>query len=92
MLSIELWHSDSGEPFSMRLFRPTPPVSVMAGYFSGITFLSAETELTTSRVVLIRLPPTGRRRTAGAYLPADASLAADLAALGRPISDPAEET
>jgi hypothetical protein len=89
-LTIELHHAESNEHYSMRLFRPTPPVSVIAGYFSGLTYLSPEAELSTTRIVLIRLPPTRGRRFAGAYLPAGASVAADLAAAGLPLRDPAE--
>lgn len=90
MLSVELWHPDSSEPFSMRLFRPTAPANVIVGYFSGVTYLSAETDLTVSRVVLIRIPPTCPRRTTGAYLPFDSSLAGELTTLGLPLKDPAE--
>jgi len=89
-LTIEFHHPESNEHYSMRLFRPTPPAGIIAGYFSGLTFLSPEAQLTTARIVLIRLPPTSGRRSAGAYLPAGASVAADLAALGLPMRDPAE--
>jgi hypothetical protein len=74
----------------MRLFRPLPPASVIAGFFSGLTFLSPEAQLTAARIVLIRLPATCGRRSAGALLPAGASVAADLAVLGRPVGGPAE--
>jgi hypothetical protein len=89
-LSVELCQSEVNERYGMCLFRPTPPVSVMAGHFSGATFLNPETELTTTRIVLVRLPPTYDRRSGGAYLAANASLAADLAALGLPVRDATE--
>ena len=89
-LAIELHHVESNEHHSMQLFRPMPPVSVIAGYFSGLTYLSPEAELSTSRIVLVRLPPTRDRRSASAYLPAGASVATDLADAGLPLRDPAE--
>lgn len=89
MLSLDLLHSQGDVRFSISLFRPAPPVSVLAGYLTGATFLSPEAELTTTRIVLVRLPGPVRR-PAGAYLPADASLAADLTALGLPIRNAAE--
>jgi hypothetical protein len=89
-LSVELYHSGSNEHYSMHLFRPPPPASVTAGYMSGLTFISPEAQLTASRIVLIRLPATCGRRTAGALLPAGGSMSADLAALGLSMRDPAE--
>jgi hypothetical protein len=89
-LSVEFIHREFDERYSMCLIRPMLPVSVIAGHFSGVTFINPETELTTTRVVLIRLPRTFSGRSGGAYLPADASLAADLAALGLPLRDPAD--
>jgi hypothetical protein len=89
-LNLDLSHPDRDVRFSVSLFRPAPPVSFFAGYLTGASFLSSEVELNTTRIVLIRLPPASDRRSTGAYLPADASLAADLAALGLPIRAPAE--
>lgn len=89
-LGVDLHSADIDEPYNMRLFRPAPPASVLAGFFTGPTFLSSETELTTTRVVLIRLPSTISRRSAAAYLPPGASVAADLSTVGLPLRDPAE--
>jgi hypothetical protein len=38
----------------------TPPVASLAGYLMGNVFLSAQTELAMTRLVLIRLPAAGR--------------------------------
>lgn len=89
-LAVELHDPDTDEHYTMRLFRPAPPASVLAGFFSGPTYLSPETELTTARIVLVRLPSTCGRRSTAAYLPAGASVAADLASVGLPMRNPAE--
>lgn len=90
-LNIELRLIEANLLWTMCLFRPaTLPASVLAGYLTGVALLSSETEITTTRMVLVRVPETCTRLSTGAYLPADRSPAADLAALGMPLADPAE--
>lgn len=90
-LVVDLYHAETNERYSMSIFRPMPPVSVMVGYFIGVTtFLSPDMELTASRIVFIRLPPASVRRSTAAHLAEDASMAADLATLGLPVQNPAE--
>lgn len=72
------------------LFPPSPPVSVLGGLMFGTTLIGPDAQPSVTRAVLVRLPAAGARlRTLDAYLPAGASLAEDLEALGLPIHEPA---
>ncbi|MFO1082043.1 MAG: hypothetical protein U1E23_15605 [Reyranellaceae bacterium] len=72
------------------LFPPTPPVSVLGGLMFGTTLIGPDAQPSVSRVVMVRLPePSSRLQSEESYLPADASLAEDLLALGLPIHEPA---
>lgn len=71
------------------LFPPSPPGSVLGGLMSGTTLIGPDAEPSTTRTVLIRLRAAAPLlRSAEAYLPAGASIAADLAALGVPVDAP----
>jgi hypothetical protein len=71
------------------LYAPTQPASVLAGLMCGATFIGPDAQPSVTRIVMVRLAgPSARLRTADAYLPAGASLAADLATLGARITDP----
>jgi hypothetical protein len=90
-LNIELRLPEANLLWTVCLFRPpTMPASLLAGQMTGVAFLSSETEINTTRILFVRVPETLTRLSTDAYLPADRSPAADLAALGMPLGDPAE--
>lgn len=75
---------------SFHLFPVSPPASVLGGLIFGTTIIGPDPQPTVSRVIMVRLPAAGvSPLPADAYLPAEASVAADLAALGLPVDDPA---
>lgn len=85
-------HETDGDDAHMLfcLFSPTPPASVLAGLMCGATIIDPDAQPSVTRVVMVRLPaPSMRLRSADAYLPPQASVAADLASLGLPVPDPA---
>jgi hypothetical protein len=51
--------------------------------------ISAETQLSSGRLIMVRLPGTARTSTVPAYLPKGGSVAADLARSGLTIDSPA---
>lgn len=74
---------------ALTLYPPSPPVSVLAGLMFGTTLIGPDAEPSSTRVVLIRLPgPSERLEREEAYLPAGASIARDLQALGLPVAEP----
>ena len=71
------------------LFPPSPPVSVLAGLMFGTTLIGPDAQPSVTRAVLIRLPgPSAWLEQEDAYLPAGASIARDLQALGLPVGEP----
>ena len=71
------------------LFAPSPPVSVLGGLMTGMSLIGPDAQPSTTRIVMIRLPAVSERlRTEDCYLPADASVARDLAGLGLRVGDP----
>jgi hypothetical protein len=72
------------------LFAPAPPTTVLGGFMSGTTLMSAEAQLSATRLLAIRLPPAPADTTAAgqAYLPADHGVAADLARSGLSLASP----
>lgn len=82
---------DSGgaQALNFGLFRPSPPASVLAGFMSGTTVLGPDAQPSATRLVAVRLPAAVARLGADeAYLPVQASVAADLASLGLHLDDP----
>ena len=75
-------------PLQLCLFAPAAPASLLGGVMCGLTLLSSEVQISTTRIVLARLPD----EAAGLgpddhYLRPDVSLAVDLARLGLSIGD-----
>ena len=71
------------------LFTPVPPTAVLGGLVSGISLMSAVTQLSTGRLIMIRLPAMAKPSTASACLPKDGSIAEDLGRSGLAIDAPA---
>jgi hypothetical protein len=90
--SLRLEVSDierAGQRLDFCLFPPSPPVSVLGGFMVGATVIGPDAQPSVSRIAMIRLPAApARQPAADAYLPAAASIAEDLAALGLPVEDP----
>ena len=87
-LHIDVHQADAQVAFC--LFRPAPPVSVLAGLMCGAPVIGPDVQLSITRIAMIRLPgPNPTLREADAYLAPQASVASDLAALGLSIAEPA---
>ncbi|TXL71473.1 hypothetical protein FHP25_30045 [Vineibacter terrae] len=78
-----------GMQFLFCLFPPTPPVSVLAGFMCGATIIGPHAQPSVTRIAMVRLPAASARlRDTDAYLPAQGSVAGDLAALGVSVASP----
>jgi hypothetical protein len=87
-MHLDLRESDGDAHMLFCLFSPTPPASVLAGLMCGATIIDPDAQPSVTRMVMVRLPaPSMRLRSADAYLPPQASVAADLASLGLRIPD-----
>jgi len=85
-MHLDLRETDGNAHMLFCLFSPTPPASVLAGFMCGATIIDPDAQPSVTRMVMVRLPgPSMRLRSADAYLPPQASVAADLASLGLPI-------
>ena len=74
--------------FLFCLFPPSPPVSALGGYMSGLTIIGLEPQPAVTRTVMIRLPAiTAELQTWGGYLPFADSIADDLATLDLELDD-----
>lgn len=71
------------------LLSPAPPAAVLGGLLTGTTLISAETQLSTGRLIMIRLPALAKPSPAPAYLPRGGSVAEDLGRSGLAIDSPA---
>jgi hypothetical protein len=86
-LYLDLRGPDS-TPLQLCLFAPVAPASLLGGVMSGLTLLSSEVQISSTRIVLARLPEVAPGLGAGDhYLPADTSLAGDLIRLGLPVAE-----
>jgi hypothetical protein len=82
-LQLDLRDPQGGAQLLHVLFTPSPPVSVLGGLMCGTTILGPERGPSVTRILMVRLPPSsGPDPVPGAYLPANGSVAADLAARG----------
>ena len=89
-LHIDVREASGDVQLAFCLFRPAPPVSVLAGFMCGAPVIGPEVQLSVSRIAMVRLPAASPTlRQADAYLAPQASVAADLAALGLPTAEPA---
>jgi len=89
-LHIDVREASGEAQFAFCLFRPAPPVSVLAGFMCGATVIGPEVQLSVTRIAMVRLPGASPRlREADAYLAPQASVARDLAALGMSVAEPA---
>lgn len=89
MLHLDLREPGGGAQLTFCLYPPTVPASVLGGLMCGITFLGPDPQPSVTRVVMIRLPAaTPGLHAVEAYLPSQASLAEDLAALGLEVGAP----
>lgn len=89
VLTAQLGNAQTFTQLVLWLFMPTPPMSVLGGFMTGTTFLSPQPQLSTSRLIMIRLPPDGLSvESADAYLAPGASIATDLALLGLTLESP----
>lgn len=72
------------------LFPASPPTSVLGGLMIGSTLLGPDPQPTATRIVMVRLPATAPKLPPDiAFMPAEASIAEDLAKRGLRIHDPA---
>lgn len=86
-LYLDLRGSDA-TPLQLCLFAPVAPASLLGGVMSGLTLLSSEAQVSTTRIVLARLPEEAPGLGAGDhYLPSDNSLSGDLIRLGLPVGE-----
>lgn len=88
-LHLDLRQPDGDARLLFGLFPPRAPFSVLGGHLSGATILGPEALPAVSRIVLVRLPSADAAvAELDAYLPPEASIAGDLAALGLPSDEP----
>jgi hypothetical protein len=89
-MHFEARDSSGDSQFKFTLFQPSPPASVLGGLWSGATVLGPLALPSVTRVVMVRMPAASPRlRATDGFVPGDASLAEDLAALGLRVADPA---
>ena len=70
------------------LFQASPPASILAGLMFGTTVIGHDAEPSVTRIAMVRVPAGATRlHSADAYLPAQGSVAEDLAGLGLRIDD-----
>jgi len=82
--------SQAAQILTFCLFEASPPASVLAGFMFGTIVMGPEAQPSATRIVMVRLPAaTARLRSAEAYLPAQGSVAEDLASLGLLVEDAA---
>ncbi|SFO64156.1 hypothetical protein SAMN03159463_02458 [Mesorhizobium sp. NFR06] len=75
--------------FFLCLFPQTQPVSALGGYMCGSAVIGPEAQPSLTRILLVRLRDAASDTgTWGGYLPAGASIAADLASLGIALERP----
>jgi hypothetical protein len=90
---IELLDAAARFRLAMCLFLPGTLANVLAGVMSGATFVDADPQPASTRIVMIRIPEAGdsRLEASNRYLDsAAAPLSSDLVALGVPVTAPAE--
>lgn len=88
-LHMDLRETGGDSQLVLCLFPPSRPVSVLAGFMTGATIIGPDSQLSVTRIVIVRLPADSPRlQESDAYLPPQSSIAADLAELGLPVSDP----
>ena len=88
VVSVQLGTHHSSAQLFIWLFAPAPPTAVLGGLVNGTTLMSAEIQLSNCRFLVIRLPSDASPEAPPAYLPKDASIAADLARSGLQIDAP----
>jgi hypothetical protein len=89
-LHIDVREAAGQLEFAFCLFRPAPPVSLLAGFMCGATVIGPEVQLSVTRIAMVRLPGASPKlRQTDAYLAPQASVARDLATLGMPVAEPA---
>ncbi|HWL70681.1 MAG TPA: hypothetical protein VNS22_20210 [Geminicoccus sp.] len=90
-LQLDLRDPQGGAQLLHVLFAPSPPVSVLGGLMCGTTILGPERVPSVTRILMVRLPDASPGPAIPeAYLPAEASVAADLEGLGLVLDDPDE--
>lgn len=89
VVSLQLGTPFTSAQLFLWLFAPAPPTAVMGGVISGTTLMSAETQVSACRMILIRIPENGQTVSPPAYLARGASIALDLADSGLEIAEPA---
>lgn len=87
VLTVHLADAESGMQLMLWLFMPTPPMTVLAGFITGTTFMSTKPQLCASRMIAFRMPPEAAPDlpTVG-YMKPGASIAADLALRGLAVA------
>ncbi len=91
LMTTEVRERGSDSVLYLALFPPSSPVSILGGLLSGATLIGRDPQPSVSRIAVVRLPETSAPalRESEAYLPAQASVADDLARLGLAVTDPA---
>ncbi|TWT00290.1 hypothetical protein [Reyranella sp. CPCC 100927] len=88
-MHIDVREPAEGTQMAFYLFSPMPPASVLAGFLFGSTFLGPDDQPSVTRIVMVRLPSSNAHlRETEAFMPPNTSVAADLAAMGVPMTDP----
>jgi hypothetical protein len=70
------------------LLAPAPPTAVIGGLMSGTTLMSAEPQLSLTRLILFRIPTPMPAATDQTYLQGAEGIAADLARSGLVVDAP----
>lgn len=82
-IHLPLWETEGNLPIFFSLITPGPPASAMCGIMSGVALVAHATLPSSSRVLLIRVPPADALEATNRYLdPTPGFCSADLATLG----------
>ncbi len=88
-LHMDLRETGGDSQLLLCLFPPSRPVSVLAGFMTGATIIGPDSQPSVTRIVIVRLPADSPRlQESDAYLPPQASVAADLIGLGLLLGEP----
>jgi len=88
-MHLDLRQPSGGVHLLCCLFPPASPASVLGGLMCGVTCLGPAPQPSVTRIVMVKLPSASSGLLAAdTYLPPEASIAADLAALGLPLDGP----
>src|SRR5208282_3832182 len=86
-IHLLLWEAQGHLPIFFSLIMPGPPVSALCGVMSGAAFVAHASLPSTSRVLMVRVPPSAALDASNRYLDLSVGVFVDdLAALGLPLA------